>query len=401
MWHPMAYEHNILGPYANAACIWDVVSQSDGIGSQTHIPPNRPSMIVSTLAPGYSATSNLQEAPRRNEYHETTRNFHSYVGDSGLSQNIRENHNSSDSSFGVLLVGTERDRRMSDSQCTTQQHTNDFEPRDGTLSWNGVALQSSGSQIQSNRSTFSISNHATIERNLLSPYLDMNGNRRSQSADNRENFMQLGRLLLLEELTPSISGYPRYEESACNDGWGSGSLSWSDVTSEWASPKPSPNPSPQSISSHLPDIDGRTEIPIVVLKQDVTSERMRKASERRRQQKGDVRMPCHRVRVHIHTARQFAGTYPRAYRRETVRMQLGQLHAVGHPFACVGCKKNFARLDALNRHLRSKGGEECRQMTARYGKTGDTEMTQSEPPLSSAGTAVWPDSRKTFPSVAL
>ena len=47
-----------------------------------------------------------------------------------------------------------------------------------------------------------------------------------------------------------------------------------------------------------------------------------------------------------------------------------QLHRNFRPFECEGCRKPFARMDALNRHLRSEAGVECAKMVER-GKGGD------------------------------
>ena len=42
-----------------------------------------------------------------------------------------------------------------------------------------------------------------------------------------------------------------------------------------------------------------------------------------------------------------------------------QLHSNFRPFECEGCRKQFARMDALNRHLRSEAGAECAKVVER------------------------------------
>ena len=54
-----------------------------------------------------------------------------------------------------------------------------------------------------------------------------------------------------------------------------------------------------------------------------------------------------------------------------------QLHSNFRPFECEGCRKQFARMDALNRHLRSETGVECARIVER-GKGSDGVMGDME-----------------------
>ncbi|KAF7354264.1 Calcineurin responsive transcriptional factor [Mycena venus] len=372
---------DILGLYADTAYIWDTVLQSDSVGSQT----NRPSI----LAPKYL------EASRQGEYHGKTDSFHSYDGGSEDSHNIRDNRNSSGLPFIVLTSGTERDRRMSDPFIEPGQHISDFEP-EGTMSWNDIGVK----RRRGHRSVAcSTSDHATHEGNFLCPYAGVNKHRRSQSDTSGGSFMRSGRLLSLAEPVPSIGWYPRYDESAYSD---SGSHFRSSASSQW----PGPNPSPQSQPSYLPDLDGSPEIPIVVLKQDVTSERTMMASRLRRREEAKYRCPVvgcgstftRRINLKGHIRahsdeRPFVCSWNgcgKAFARLHDQKRHEQLHAIDRPFQCDGCKRKFFRLDVLNRHLRSKAAEGCRQQFGDNEKNADTKMRVSEPiPALSRTPGLW------------
>ncbi|TFK18183.1 hypothetical protein FA15DRAFT_710095 [Coprinopsis marcescibilis] len=59
-----------------------------------------------------------------------------------------------------------------------------------------------------------------------------------------------------------------------------------------------------------------------------------------------------------------------------------QLHTNYRPFTCDGCNRQFARMDALNRHLRSEGGAECAKTQSTMDSKGSTPAAQSPPPKS-------------------
>ncbi|KAF9009624.1 hypothetical protein BDQ17DRAFT_1235902 [Cyathus striatus] len=56
-----------------------------------------------------------------------------------------------------------------------------------------------------------------------------------------------------------------------------------------------------------------------------------------------------------------------------------QLHTNYRPFTCDGCQKQFARMDALGRHLRSEGGAKCAKLQEQSGRPGSTTSSSETP----------------------
>ncbi|KAF7341327.1 hypothetical protein MVEN_01869100 [Mycena venus] len=234
-------DNDAPGRYCHAECTWG--TNHRGVGSGTgHDSGTQIDIIVVDTAfedpPDWREqdSSVWKEHLQRDEHHEIDYDFHSCGGSSTWSHSIRENHDSG----GLPL--------------DLRGQINSLE--DVTMSWSGTAPQPSRSRHSP--STFSSSNQ-TLDHNFLSPYPGVSGHRRSPSDTSSGTFMRSGRSLSSAEPAPPINGYPQYEESAYNDRNGSGSPSWSSVSSEGASADRSPNLSPQSNSSYLPYVDGSTE----------------------------------------------------------------------------------------------------------------------------------------------
>jgi len=67
-----------------------------------------------------------------------------------------------------------------------------------------------------------------------------------------------------------------------------------------------------------------------------------------------------------------------------------QLHSNYRPFTCDGCNKNFARMDALNRHLRSEGGAECQKTLLDSQGNQAQQNSGQTPPLTKTEDNGWP-----------
>ncbi|KAF6755408.1 krueppel-like factor 16 [Ephemerocybe angulata] len=106
-----------------------------------------------------------------------------------------------------------------------------------------------------------------------------------------------------------------------------------------------------------PGMMGSEAVPPVVSKPNVTTLRTANASHKRRKQGGPV---CH-IRSH-NEEKPFVCHWPgcgKGFARQHDCKRHEQLHTNYRPFTCEGCNRQFARMDALNRHLRSEGGAEC------------------------------------------
>lgn len=173
------------------------------------------------------------------------------------------------------------------------------------------------------------------------------------------------------------------------------------VSSARPSPYPSPNGSPSHNQQGLPPSgmqDGELGSDgnpwAKVERQQVTTPATAKASEGRR--KGEASFVCpvpgcgstftrhFNLKGHLRShneERPFKCKWPgceKGFARQHDCKRHEALHLNLRPYTCDGCKKTFARMDALNRHLKSEGGIDCARAQENDGGLFEMSMTKTE-----------------------
>ncbi|TDL14154.1 hypothetical protein BD410DRAFT_278133 [Rickenella mellea] len=125
------------------------------------------------------------------------------------------------------------------------------------------------------------------------------------------------------------------------------------------------------------DVHGRTTMQpaVQVARQNVTTHATADASQRRRRTEANFVCPVpgcgstftrhFNLKGHMRShneERPFKCKWPgcdKGFARQHDCKRHEQLHLNIRPYVCQGCQRQFARMDALNRHLRSEAGTEC------------------------------------------
>jgi hypothetical protein len=140
------------------------------------------------------------------------------------------------------------------------------------------------------------------------------------------------------------------------------------------SPYPSPSASPLPAHDSLPNLLDSTG----VSRPHVTTPATASASSNRRKSEANFVCPVpgcgstftrhFNLKGHLRShneERPFKCKWPgceKGFARQHDCKRHEALHLNIRPYTCEGCSKTFARMDALNRHLRSEGGIECRRL---------------------------------------